>query len=81
MEYQYDLFISFKNSTEKGLTVDREVAKQFFLALQENQFKVFFSNATLTDKGIANYMLEIQSALEGAKAILVVYSDINYIFY
>ena len=79
MEYQYDLFISFKNSTEKGLTVDGEVAKQFFLALQENQFNVFFSNATLTDKGIANYMLEIQNALEGAKAILVVYSDINYI--
>lgn len=79
MSYQYDLFISFKNSTELGLTEDREVANQFFEALNQNDFKVFFSNAVLSEKGIANYMLEIQNALEGSKSILVIFSRVDYI--
>lgn len=79
MSYQYDLFISFKNSTELGLTEDREVANKFFNALNQNEFKVFFSNAVLSEKGIANYMLEIQSALEGSKSILVIFSRVDYI--
>ena len=79
MSYQYDLFISFKNSTELGLTEDREVANRFFEALNQNDFKVFFSNAILSEKGIANYMLEIQSALEGSKSILVIFSRVDYI--
>ena len=79
MNYQYDLFISFKNSTELGLTEDREVASKFFDTLNQNDFRVFFSNTVLSDKGIANYMLEIQSALEGSKAILVVFSRVDYI--
>ena len=77
MNYQYDLFISFKNSTELGLTEDREVASKFFDTLNQNDFRVFFSNTVLSDKGIANYMLEIQSALEGSKAILVVFSRVD----
>lgn len=79
MSYQYDLFISFKNSTEKGLTEDREVASRFFQELNQDGYKVFFSNTVLSDKGVANYMLEIQNALEGAKAILVVFSQAEYI--
>lgn len=79
MSYQYDLFISFKNSTELGLTEDREVANKFFEALNQNDFKVFFSNAVLSERGIANYMLEIQSALEGSKSILVIFSHVDYI--
>lgn len=79
MSYQYDLFISFKNSTELGLTEDREVASKFFGALNQNDFKVFFSNSVLSDKGVANYMLEIQNALEGSKSILVVFSRVDYI--
>lgn len=79
MNYQYDLFISFKNSTELGLTEDREVASKFFDTLNQNDFRVFFSNTVLSDKGIANYMLEIQSALEGSKAILVIFSRVDYI--
>lgn len=79
MSYQYDLFISFKNSTELGLTEDREVANSFFEALKQNGFNVFFSNSVLSEKGIANYMLEIQSALEGSRSILVIFSRIDYI--
>lgn len=79
MSYQYDLFISFKNSTELGLTEDREVAKKFFEDLDHNGFKVFFSNSVLSEKGIANYMLEIQNALEGSRSILVIFSDVEYI--
>ncbi|OUQ25837.1 hypothetical protein B5E77_10180 [Lachnoclostridium sp. An131] len=79
MNYQYDLFISFKNSTEAGLTEDREAARRIFNTLTRNNFKVFFSNTVLADKGIANYMLEIQSALEMSKALLVIYSHIDYI--
>ncbi len=79
MNYRYDLFISFKNSTELGLTEDREVAKRFFDTLNQNDFNVFFSNTVLAEKGIANYMLEIQNALEGSKAILVIFSSVDYI--
>ncbi len=79
MSYHYDLFISFKNSTELGLTEDREVAGKFFEILNKNNFNVFFSNIVLSDKGIANYMLEIQNALEESKAILVIFSRVEYI--
>lgn len=79
MSYPYDLFISFKNSTEAGLTVDREVAGRFYETLSRGGFRVFFSNMVLPDKGIANYMLEIQNALEDSGAILVVFSRAEYI--
>ncbi len=79
MDYRYDLFISFKNSTEEGLTEDRNVAKSFFERLSGDGFNVFFSNQVLSDAGVSNYMFEIQSAIEGAKAFLLVFSHIEYI--
>lgn len=55
------------------------MAERFFCQLKESGAKVFFSNSVLPEKGVANYMLEIQSALEGARAILIVYSRPDYI--
>lgn len=77
--YQYDVFISFKNSTENGLTEDRDIAKDVFDDLKEKNTSVFFSNSTLHEKGTANYMLEIQSALEHSRTIVIIFSNPRYI--
>ena len=46
--YEYDIFISFKNSTETGGdTPDREVAERFYRSFEAKGLRVFFSNATL----------------------------------
>ena len=79
MNYQYELFISFKSSTSSGRTEDREYAQRFYQALSHIGFRVFFSNTILSENGVANYMLEIQNALEKSRAILVVYSRVEYI--
>lgn len=77
--YQYDVFISFKNSTENGLTEDRDIAKDVFDDLKRENTSVFFSNSTLHEKGTANYMLEIQSALEHSRTIVIIFSNPRYI--
>ena len=78
---EYDLFISFKNSKEDSLTrtIDSEVANKLFLALRKENINIFFSNKVLSENGVANYMLEIQRALESSKALLIVYSKTSYI--
>lgn len=79
MKYKYDLFISFKNSVQGVLTEDGEVAKAFYEHLKKSGYNVFFSNSTLYEEGVANYMIEIQQALEKSKALLLVYSQDEYI--
>ncbi len=79
MTYEYDLFLSFKNSTEQGLTEDRKVAERLYNELEQEDLGCFFSNRTLKETGTANYMLEIQSALEHSRSILVLFSRPEYI--
>lgn len=81
MSCNYDLFISFKNSEEGSSksTIDSQIAKRLFEAFRKEKINTFFSNKVLSENGVANYMLEIQNALESAKVLLVIYSKISYI--
>lgn len=81
MSNKYDLFISFKNSQEDNVTktIDSEEANRLFVAFRKERINIFFSNKVLSENGVANYMLEIQNALESSKVLLIVYSEISYI--
>ena len=78
--YDYDIFISFKNSTETGGdTPDKEVAARFYQSFASRGLRVFFSNATLQERGADNFMLELEKALEAARTLLLVFSDNEYL--
>lgn len=78
--YEYDIFISFKNSTQSGgNTPDREVAERFYKSFVAKGMRVFFSNATLPNLGADRFMLELETALEAARTLLLVFSDGEYL--
>ena len=72
-EEPYDVFISYKESTENGeRTQDSVIAQDIYNALESAGLRVFFSRISLEDHIGENYEPYIFAALESAKVMLVV---------
>lgn len=79
-EKPYDVFICYKESDEnKNRTADSVLAQEIYDKLTEKGLKVFFSRITLEDKLGVDYEPYIFSALNSAKVMLVVTTNIEYV--
>ena len=79
-EKPFDVFICYKESDESGeRTPDSVLAEDIYDALTVKGFRVFFSRITLEDKLGQEYEPYIFSALNSAKAMLVVGTKPEYI--
>ena len=76
----YDVFISFKNSDENGNpTLDSAIAAELFEALDKKGIHAFYSNTRLFEFGEAAYKEAIESALDQAKVLIVIATDVTYL--
>lgn len=74
-----DVFISYKCSDENGnKTPDYRMAGELHKALSDLGFDVFFSSDTLERIGSSRYKMDIDDALDTAKAMVVVLSCPEY---
>ena len=77
-EKPFDIFICYKESDESGQrTPDSVFAQELYETLSAKGYKVFFARVTLEDK-VGLYEPYIFSALNSAKAMLVIGSKIEY---
>ncbi|MBO7590820.1 MAG: toll/interleukin-1 receptor domain-containing protein [Prevotella sp.] len=75
----YDIFISFKNTDEKGLpTRDAVIAAQLYNLLLNSDYKVFYANKSLEIEGSSAFKNEIDNALDTAKVLIVVLTNGEY---
>ncbi len=75
----YDIFISYKCSDDRGgKTPDHAIAKELYEALTDLGYSVFFSSDTLEKLGSSRYKLDIDSALDSAKIMVVVLTRAEY---
>ena len=73
MERKYDVFISFKNSDEKGnKTKDSALAEKCYHYLTDKGLSVFFSNIELEFIGKAQYSKVIDDALDSSRFLIAV---------
>lgn len=76
---RYDIFISYKNSDERGrLTEDARIARALYDRFTADGFSVFFSRETLKGLGASDYSAAIDEALESSSALVVVATQKNY---
>lgn len=74
-----EVFISYKCSDENGnKTPDYSIAKELYDSLSNLGYSVFFSSDTLEKLGSSRYKLDIDSALDTAKIMVVVLSKAEY---
>lgn len=74
-----DIFISYKHTDQAGNTTqDFYMAKKLFEALSERGYSVFFSSSSLESMGSSRYKADIDDALDYAKAMVVVLSNVDY---
>ena len=74
-----EIFISYKCSDDHGnKTPDYAIAKELYDSLTGLGYKVFFSSDTLEKLGSSRYKLDIDSALDTAKIMVVVLSKAEY---
>lgn len=75
----FDVFISYKHKDENNEnTPDLAMAKDLYNALCARNVPVFFSELTLKELGTARYKQMIDSALDKAKILIVVCTNIDY---
>ena len=75
-EEPYDVFISYKETDEKGdRTIESVIAQDIYTELTEKGYRVFFSRISLEDKLGTEYEPYIFAALNSAKVMLVVGTD------
>ena len=79
-EEPYEVFISYKETDEKGeRTLDSVIAQDIYTELTERGHRTFFSRISLEDKLGTEYEPYIFAALNSAKVMLVVGTDFeNY---
>ncbi len=75
----YDVFISFKDSDEKGGFADRELAQKVYEFLTDKGLKVFLSFITLKELGKDHWKSEIEKAIYRSKVLVTVVSKKEYI--
>ncbi len=74
-----EVFISYKCSDENGIkTPDYRMGSELYQALNGLGYNVFFSSDTLEKIGSSRYKLDIDSALDTAKIMVVVLSRPEY---
>lgn len=74
-----EIFISYKCSDDHGnKTPDYAIAKELYDLLTDLGYKVFFSSDTLEKLGSSRYKMDIDSALDTAKIMVVVLSKAEY---
>jgi hypothetical protein len=79
-DFEYDVFISFKNLGPDGRpTRDCEIATELFEVLTSNGLRVFFSNVTLEKLGVAQYKKAIDRALDGTQILIAVGTQTEYL--
>ena len=77
---QFDIFISFKNTAENGLqTEDAALAEQVYKEFCARGISTFYSNITLLRLGESVYKRSIDKALDTAKILIVIGTDLAYI--
>lgn len=79
-EDPYDVFICFKNTDEFGNeTEDTDIARTIYLYLKDKNYRVFFSPVSLLEYAGEDYEPHIFAALDSAKLMLVVGTNVEYI--
>ena len=74
-----EVFISYKCSDENGnKTPDYQMGSDLYNALSDLGYNVFFSSDTLEKLGSSRYKMDIDSALDTAKVMVVVLSRPEY---
>lgn len=74
-----EIFISFKCRDEnKNFTKDYEIAKDLYAQLTQKGYSVFFSTKSLEIIGSSRYKADIDAALDQAKILIVVGTNVEY---
>ena len=74
-----EIFISFKCRDEnKNFTKDYEIAKDLYSQLTQKGYSVFFSTKSLEIIGSSRYKADIDAALDQAKILIVVGTNVEY---
>jgi hypothetical protein len=69
----YDVFIAFKHLDHAGqVTPDSQLAHEIYQYLTQHNLRVFFSNASLEQGGIAAYKAAIDEALDAADVLVAI---------
>jgi len=77
---KYEVFISFKNSTNKGdKTKDVHEARKIYERLSAAGLKVFFSEESLAETGKGHFSKSIENALDQASVLVLVASTREHI--
>lgn len=78
-EEPFDIFICYKETDAYGnRTIDSQIAYDIYTDLTEDGYKVFFSRVTLEDKLGMAYEPYIFAALNSAKIMLVVGTNVDH---
>ena len=76
----YDIFISFKNRDFSGNpTRDSFIASDLYKEFANRGITAFFSNVKLLELGAATYKKSIEAALDDAKILIVIGTDLSYL--
>lgn len=75
----YQVFLSFKNSSNGESTIDSGIGEKLYKYLVEHDIRVFFSNISLLDFGESAYKDAIDDALDEVKLMVVVGSEADYL--
>lgn len=76
----FDIFISFKNTDDEGrLTEDSKIAELLYKEFCARKVSVFYSNITLLKLGESVYKRSIDKALDTAKILILIGTDLDYI--
>lgn len=75
----YQVFLSFKNSSNGESTIDSEIGEKLYKYLVSHGIQVFFSNISLLDFGESAYKDAIDDALDEVKLMVVVGSKADYL--
>ena len=76
----FDIFISFKNTDDEGrITEDSKIAEMVYKEFCSRKISAFYSNITLLKLGESVYKRSIDKALDTAKILLLISTDLEYI--
>lgn len=76
----FDIFISFKNTDDEGrLTEDSKIAELLYKEFCARKISAFYSNITLLKLGESVYKRSIDKALDTAKILILIGTEMDYI--
>lgn len=75
----YQVFLSFKNTSDEGVTVDKEITEQLYQYLTSKGVTAFYSNISLIQFGEAQYKEAIDNALDEVRIMVVISTKAEFI--